>query len=992
MASTLRRSQVTQGVDLSIHANNTAATRMERAQAQWTKLLADGVRMATRPFDQFRRPILSTTNARENEPWGDPITEKLTNITRVYCINLNGITLDSKGGKFDTVCRCVKEVQADIFCGQEHKLDTMQHTVRTILFETISQHWQRNRIVFGTTPIEFSTQSKPGGTLVFTTGALTSRVMKQTRDKWGRWVIQEFRGQHNRKLAVMTVYQPIEKGGSQIGKITVEAQHTSLLLQTGDALSKPRDAFRRDLLQCIQQYQQEGYDILITGDFNEVLGSESDGISKIVSETGLLDIMAAHHPEPPPATYARGHKRLDYALASPRVLEAIRAAGYEAFGNRIASDHRGYFFDFDTAALFGSETQDLAVRQRRPLSSRNAKQVTAYIRAKHELLSKCEGMRRSMRLSNPGNRHAFANRLDQDVLVASLQAEKRIPQFDEPVWSAALARARHYVSILTKQLTALRTGLDHHRTLESEIQLLDQHYEAPLELPDTIAGCSTVLRQAKKAVAEIVASSTERRDQELRRRIHELEQSASLHDRDVALILRRLKRAESLTQLFKKLRYVRGVAKSQGVTRLEIPLHPGEDPKACTEWRQIDVPTEVVTLLQERNRKHFGQAKGTPFTVAPLAQQVGFTGTGVYSEQLLQGTYDSTEHEPSVRLLLKHLKQVHQMEAAATRPTITAAEFRGKLQVWSETTTTSPSGMHLGHYKALIAKHSFSSDLPDEELTPAFCAQRDEVNAKQKDLFHIHLTLINYALQRGASYTRWHTIVNTILFKDPDNVRLDRTRVIHIYEADYNLALGIKWRTATQHAEEFNLLNEGQYGSRTGKRATDPVLIEELQYEISRATRKPLLLTHYDATACYDRIIPNLGMIVSRKFGVPAEVTQMNATTLEQATYLVRTELGLSPTGYNHSEDEPIYGTGQGSSNSPAIWLFVSSALLDAYEEWAESAKYSTPTADCSVDVNMVGFVDDNTGQNNDFSGEPNRTNIDAIKGPGGDEKCSTLV
>ena len=523
-------------------------------------------------------------------------------------------------------------------------------------------------------------------------------------------------------------------------------------------------------------------------------------------------------------------------------MEVLKAAGYEAFGHRIASDHRGYFFDFDTAALFGSDTQELAIRQRRPLSSRNAKQVTAYIRSKHELLSKCDGIRRSMRLSNPGNRHAFANRLDQDVLEASLQAEKRIPQFDEPVWFAALARARQYVSILTKQLTALRTGRDYHRILETEIQLLDQHYESPLELPDTIAGCSSVLRQAKKAVAEIVASSTERRDQELQRRIHDLEQSASLHDRNVTLILRRLKRAEALTQLFRKLRYVRGVAKRQGVTRLEIPLHPGDDPKACTEWRQIDVPTEVVTLLQDRNRKHFDQAKGTPFTVAPLAEQVGFTGTGVYCDQLLQCTYDSTEHEPSVRLLLKHLQQVHQMEAAATRPTITAEEFRSKLLVWSEAATTSPSGMHLGHYKALIAKHSFSIDLPDDELTPEFCAQRDEVNSKQKDLFQIHLTLINYALQRGTSYTRWHTIVNTILFKDPDNVRLDRTRVIHIYEADYNLALGIKWRTATQHAEEFNLINEGQYGSRTGRHATDPVLIEEMQYEISRATRKPLLL------------------------------------------------------------------------------------------------------------------------------------------------------
>ena len=62
-------------------------------------------------------------------------------------------------------------------------------------------------------------------------------------------------------------------------------------------------------------------------------------------------------------------------------------------------------------------------------------------------------------------------------------------------------------------------------------------------------------------------------------------------------------------------------------------------------------------MLQERNRTHFGQAQGTPFTVSPLAEQVGFTGTGIYSDKLLLGTYDSTEHEPSaVRLLLKHLK------------------------------------------------------------------------------------------------------------------------------------------------------------------------------------------------------------------------------------------------------------------------------------------------------------------------------------------------
>ena len=122
---------------------------------------------------------------------------------------------------------------------------------------------------------------------------------------------------------------------------------------------------------------------------------------------------------------------------------------------------------------------------------------------------------------------------------------------------------------------------------------------------------------------------------------------------------------------------------------------------------------------------------------------------------MLDGTYESTQMEANVKLLIQHLEQVHEMETNESRPTITADEFRGKLKVWSESTSTSPSGMHLGHYNALIAKHSFSYDLPDDELPPEYCRQCEELNSKQADLFELHLTLINYALERGTTYKRW---------------------------------------------------------------------------------------------------------------------------------------------------------------------------------------------------------------------------------------------
>ncbi|KAI2513680.1 hypothetical protein MHU86_820 [Fragilaria crotonensis] len=314
-------------------------------------------------------------------------------------------------------------------------------------------------------------------------------------------------------------------------------------------------------------------------------------------------------------------------------------------------------------------------------------------------------------------------------------------------------------------------------------------------------------------------------------------------------------------------------------------------------------PIRDRSSSSRENRLHFGQAQGTPFTIPPLSELLGYTGTSETQNQLLRGTFDNSGFEGSIQLLLRHLQFAQSTIADTTRPTISDDDFCSKLKLWSESTTTSPSGMHLGHYKALIARHSYSSEAADEDLTPEYREKRDTLNYRQQALRSLRLALINYSLERGYSFQRWQKVVNTMLFKDPDNVRLHRTRVIHIYEADFNLFLGIKWREAMHQAEDLRLLNDGQFGSRPYRNATEPVFIEELQLEISRATRKPVVLTNYDATACYDRIIPNLGMTVSQKFGVPATVTESNAATLEKAEFHVRTELGISPTGYHHEQE-----------------------------------------------------------------------------------------
>jgi hypothetical protein len=461
-----------------------------------------------------RRPrFLTRRNQQENHPWGDIIAQKAQHQTQIYVQNVNGLSLDRRGGQMNDVCKVVQETQAEIFCGQEHNLDVTQMSVHSILYDTVQQYWDKTKFIAGTTPIPFTTHYKPGGTFILTIGHLSGRIVNQTQDRWGRWVIQEFSGRSGTKVVlVWSAYQPVEKRGHE-GNLTVAGQHRSLLLQSQDTVTNPRSAFRRDLLVILRTYQRAGSDLLLVGDFNESFGSDPDALSFIAGELLLVNLGPSRHSSQVPATYARGSKCLDYALGSSRIRDAMLAMGYEPFNARLSSDHRGLFLDFDTAKLFGSPTPDLATPTRRMLKSNNAHQVRAYIDHMYHLLLVHNAFDRGDRLTYPGIRHQFAERLDRDVLAASLAAEASIPQFGEHAWSIELSRARRRVQYLRKCLSAIRNLFDSTSLLyEYAIAFPDD------EVPRNQGHCSKLLRIAQGEIRRIVQQSYVTRGAERRQK------------------------------------------------------------------------------------------------------------------------------------------------------------------------------------------------------------------------------------------------------------------------------------------------------------------------------------------------------------------------------------------------------------------------------------------------------------------------------------------
>jgi len=370
---------------------------------------------------------------------------------------------------------------------------------------------------------------------------------------------------------------------------------------------------------------------------------------------------------------------------------------------------------------------------------------------------------------------------------------------------------------------------DYSRAIE-RLQL--QYNEIPRSIPTNHCEIEEGYKQAINALRTVRQEAREIRNLFLDSKAA---QYAALEETGKAHIVRRILRAETMSRVYRKIKFIRQRNQRGSLASIKVPRDPSvretaamkELPDNDANWRTIRIPEEIERKLLERNQQHFGQAEGTPFTKEPLSMQIKYDGTGIHAEAILQGTYDASGLEETTALFIKHLqmKSLHNLEGS-----ITTKDIIGKLKRWPEKTTTSPSGMHLGHYHAMWRNTGCVGGEDDPEGQAI-------INA-QMALQEAHTLLLQYALKHGYSYSRWQSVINVMLEKDPGNPRIHRLRVIHIYEADYNLILAVKWREALYHAEDSGLLNKGLYGSRPGRSAISPVSIEVMQHAIYQLSMK----------------------------------------------------------------------------------------------------------------------------------------------------------
>jgi hypothetical protein len=306
------------------------------------------------------------------------------------------------------------------------------------------------------------------------------------------------------------------------------------------------------------------------------------------------------------------------------------------------------------------------------------------------------------------------------------------------------------------------------------------------------------LRQAQWELREIQKEATQLREDHLRELLEITQDTKNdkVHEKRLQILIW----AHKKQYAYKKIQHILKPQQKSGLAHILVPEDSTPesypyDPDTVKAWKMIHDHETLQRYLIERNKNHFGQAHGTPFTLPPLSK-LDWGASGQHAESVLNGMipHDIAVQNPYVNNILQYIAIRKQLPEIDTY--ITPEEIAKGFRRWKESTSTSPSGCHLGLRQI-----------------PAIPTNDKETEKIRQQILNVQTHIINIPLQQGFSPERWQTVINAMLEKIQGRPMLHKLRVIHIMEADYNLILKILFgKRLMQNCERHGTLGQLQDG------------------------------------------------------------------------------------------------------------------------------------------------------------------------------------
>lgn len=197
-----------------------------------------------------------------------------------------------------------------------------------------------------------------GGTSMVCNYRLGAKLMDKGCDSLlGRWSWMKFRGRQGTKVLIITAYQVSQTSAQGLGMDTVYMQHWQKLAKANAAVN-PRAQFWADLTMFIQTATAAHTEVLVMMDANADI--TDSGFADFLIACGLHDLHTEDgEVDPPPETYYRGKRKIDFCLGTNGVAHAVTRAGITSYeGGLKYSDHWALFVDINEELLFTSKGVD----------------------------------------------------------------------------------------------------------------------------------------------------------------------------------------------------------------------------------------------------------------------------------------------------------------------------------------------------------------------------------------------------------------------------------------------------------------------------------------------------------------------------------------------------------------------------------------------------------------------------------------------------------
>ena len=221
----------------------------------------------------------------------------------------------------------------------------------------------------------------------------------------------------------------------------------------------------------------------------------------------------------------------------------------------------------------------------------------------------------------------LALRIDRDRTRGFLHAEKKCHRKDRPPWSRPLhrlSRQFRYWQIVISDFKLQRHSYNALIAIEDKLNWRPPFY------PKHLHEARQLMTETKKSLRNLRKQAESHRHKDLQLQAQEAELAGDSHK---AKILRRLHRAETTHSAFLKIRRFLKPKHTGGVTKLEIPTN---QPDGSMTNEMTEDPQLIEEACLTRNKQHFQQAQGTPFTIPPLST-IESSACGPISDMILEG-------------------------------------------------------------------------------------------------------------------------------------------------------------------------------------------------------------------------------------------------------------------------------------------------------------------------------------------------------------------